>query len=290
MRFGFIRQQMKAYPVTVLCKVMRVSRSGFYQYLKRICHRPENDPVETSLKARLKAIFKTHRSKYGARRIMKELNNQGQKIGIYKVRRLMRDLELKAKSPRRYKVTTDSGHSFVVAPNRLNRQFDVDQPNRVWTADITYVWTLQGWMYLAIVMDLFSRRIVGWAMDKRMKAQLTIDALAMAYWMRKPAKGLVHHSDRGSQYACHEYQNCLSAFGMIPSMSRKGDCWDNSPTERFFRSLKSERLSDYIFTTRKAAKSEVIDYIGYYNGIRLHSTLGYQPPVVYEKELYRNAA
>ena len=133
------------------------------------------------------------------------------------------------------------------------------------------------WIYLVIVMDLFSRRIVGWAMDKRMKAQLTIDALAMAYWMRKPEKGLVHHSDHGSQYACHEYRNGLDAYGMIPSMSRKGNGWDNSPTERFFRSLKSERLSDYVFTTRKAAQSQVIDYIGYYNGIRLHSTLGYHP-------------
>ena len=139
-------------------------------------------------------------------------------------------------------------------------------------------------------MDLFSRRIVGWAMDKRMKSQMTIDALAIAYWMRKPSKGLVHHSDRGSQYACHEYQNCLHVYGMIPSMSRKGDCWDNSPMERFFRSLKSERLSDFIFTTRKAAQSEVIDYIGYYNGIRLHSTLEYLSPLTYEKELYRKAA
>ena len=221
---------------------------------------------------------------------MKTLNNQGHSIGIYKVRRLMRELGLKVKSPRRYKLTTDSRHSFPIAPNRLNRQFDVQQPNRYWTADITYVWTLQGWMYLAIVMDLYSRRIVGWAMDKRMKAQLTIDALAMAYWMRKPAKGLLHHSDRGSQYACHEYRNCLNAYGMIPSISRKADCWDNSPTERFFRSLKSERLSDYTFTTRKAARRQVIDYIAYYNGIRLHSTLGYRSPVIYVKELYQNAA
>jgi len=281
---------MKAYPVTVLCKVMRTSRSGFYQYLKRNDRGTESDPSEFTLKARIKAIFKEHRGKYGARRIMKELNNQGHRIGIYKVRRVMRELGLKVKPARRYKVTTDSRHSFPVAPNLLNRQFDVDRPDSVWTADITYVWTLEGWMYLAIVMDLFSRRVVGWAMDKRMKAQLTIDALAMAYWMRKPAKGLVHHSDRGSQYACHEYQNCLDAYGMIPSMSRKGDCWDNAPTERFFRSLKSERLSDFIFTTRKHAQSEVVDYIGYYNGIRLHSTLGYLSPLTYEKELYREAA
>ena len=153
-----------------------------------------------------------------------------------------------------------------------------------------YVWTLEGWMYLAIVMDLFSRRIIGWAMDKRMKTQLVIDALAMAYWMRKPAEGLVHHSDRGSQYAYHEYQNCLAAYGMIPSMSRKGSCWDNSPTERFFRRLKSERLSNYAFTTRKSAMMEVQDYTIYYNGIRLHSTLGYQSPLTYEKELYRKVA
>jgi transposase InsO family protein len=244
---------MKGYPVTVLCKVMRVSRTGYYQYLKRINRGPESDPAETVLETRIQAILKAHRSKYGVRRIIKELNNQGYQIGIYKVRRLMKELGLKVKSPRRYKVITDSRYSFSVAPNVLNRQFDVDQPNRFWTADITYVCTLEGWMYRAVVMDLFSRRIVDWAMDKRMKAQLSIDALAMAYWMRKPAKGLVHHSDRGSQYACHEYRHYLDAYGMIPSMSRKGDCWYNSPTERFFRSLKAERLSDYVFTTRKAA-------------------------------------
>ena len=175
----------------------------------------DNDTAETTLKARISAIFKEHRSKYDARRIMKELNNQGHRIGIFKVLRMMRELRLKAKVARRYKATTDSRHSFPVAANLLNRQFDVDQPDLYWTADITYVWTLEGWMYLAIVMDLFSRRIDGWAMDKRMKAHLTIDALAMAYWMRKPAKGLVHHSDGGSQYACYEYQNCLDAYGMI---------------------------------------------------------------------------
>ncbi len=221
---------------------------------------------------------------------MKQLHNEGYEIGIYKVRRIMRELCLKAKVAKRYKVTTDSRHSFPVAPNVLNREFDVVAPNRVWTADITYIWTNEGWMYLAIVMDLFSRRIVGWAMDQQMKSRLAIDALAMAYWMRKPCKGLVHHSDRGSQYACREYQNCVNAYGMITSMSRKGNCWDNAPTERFFRSLKSERLSEYVFTTRKSARMQVMDYIGYYNGIRLHSTLGYQSPVVYENHFYQHAA
>ena len=202
----------------------------------------------------------------------------------------MGELGLKAKAPRRYKVTTDSRHSFPIAPNVLDRQFDVSEPNKVWTADITYIWTLEGWLYLAIVMDLFSRQIVGWAMDSRIKNQLTLDALAMAYWRRKPQAGLIHHSDRGSQYACYDYQERLKQYGMISSMSKKGDCWDNAPRERFFRSLKSERLSDFRFVTRKAACVEVLDYITYYNADRLHSTLGYKTPFEYEKELLRNAA
>ena len=177
-----------------------------------------------------------------------------------------------------------------MAPNVLERKFNVECPNTVWTGDITYIWTLEGWLYLAIIMDLYSRQIVGWAINKRMTKHLAMDALTMAYWRRKPGKGLLHHSDRGSQYACHEYQKLLKAFGMEPSMSRKGNCWDNAPTERFFRSLKSERLSDYRFVTRRSAQIEVIDYITYYNAIRLHSTLGYKTPFEYEKELCRSAA
>jgi putative transposase len=290
LRYDFIRQQMKAFPTSILCKVMEVSRSGFYDHLRRLDNGTDGNPQEAALRARILAIFKEHRGKYGSRRIVKELEKEGYGTGRYKVRRIMKVLGLKSKIARRYKVTTDSRHSFPVAPNRLNRQFDVAAPNKVWTADITYVLTLQGWMYLAVVIDLFSRQVVGWAMDKRMKAQLTLDALAMAYFRRKPSKGLLHHSDRGSQYACPKYQERLKQYGMEPSMSRKGDCWDNSPTERFFRSLKSERLSDCIFTSRKAANLEVLDYIGYYNSIRLHSTLGYKSPFAYEKELRRKAA
>jgi transposase InsO family protein len=281
---------MKAYPVTLLCKVMKVSRSGFYDYLHQYRRGTDDTPAEKSLKVRICAIFKEHRSKYGSRRIVKQLQKEGHKIGRYKVRRIMRELGLKAKAPRRYKATTDSRHSFPVAPNVLNRQFDVSEPNKVWTADISYVWTLEGWLYLAVVMDLFSRQIVGWAMDSRIKKQLALDALAMAYWRRKPKAGLIHHSDRGSQYACYDYQKRLEQYGMIASMSRKGDCWDNAPTERFFRSLKSERLSDCRFVTRKAACIEVVDYITYYNVYRIHSTLGYKTPFEYEKELFPNAA
>jgi transposase InsO family protein len=177
----------------------------------------------------------------------------------------MRKLGLKAKEPRRYKVTTDSNHKHPVAPNLLDRQFDVDAPNKVWTTDITYVWTLEGWLHLAIVMDLFSRQIVGWAMDKRMKANLVMEALAMAYWRRKPDPGLLHHSDRGSQYACDKYQDQLEHYQMIPSMSRKGDCWDNSPTERFFRSLKSEHLADFRFVTTDMASKEILDFFSTVN-------------------------
>ena len=290
MRFGFIRQQMKAYPVTVLCQVMRVSRSGFYDYLQRFQQGPILDPDEERLKSRMRQIFKVSKASYGSRRMMKQLVKDGFSIGRFKTRRLMRELDLKAKAPRRYKVTTDSRHSFRIAPNVLDRKFDVPAPDTVWTADISYVWTLEGWLYLSVVMDLFSRRIVGWAMDKRMKTDLALNALAMAYWHRKPPKGLLHHSDRGSQYACPEYQKRLERYGMRASMSRKGDCWDNAPTERFFRSLKSERLRLCRFETRTSAKSEVLDYVTFYNGLRLHSTLGYLSPIDSEKEQLRIAA
>ena len=290
MRYDFIRQQMKAYPVTILCKVMKVSRSGFYDYLHRSSKRSNDNPDEIALKTRIRIIFKQHRAKYGSRRITRQLNDEGHQIGRYKVRRLMRELGLKAKTPKRYKVTTDSRHGFSIAPNLLNRNFDVKEPNKVWAADITYIWTFEGWLYLAVVIDLFSRQIVGWSMAKHMKKQLTLDALTMAYWRRKPSAGLIHHSDRGSQYACDEYRNRLRQYGMIASMSRKGDCWDNAPTERVIGSIKSERLSDYRFTKRRFAELETIDYIAYYNSIRLHSTLGYKSPLEYEKEQLLKAA
>jgi transposase InsO family protein len=177
---------MKAYPITILCRVMMVSRSGFYAYLHRYNNGTDEDPKEAALAARIHAIFKEHRGKYGSRRILKQLEKEGYKVGRYKVRRIMKDLGLKANSSRKFKVTTDSRHSFPVALNVLNRDFEVTVPNKVWTADITYIWTLEGWLYLAIIMDLFSRQIIGWAMDERMKKQLALAALAMAYFRRRP--------------------------------------------------------------------------------------------------------
>jgi putative transposase len=279
---------MKAFPVTVLCAVMRVSRSGFYDYLYRFLD--DNGPGEAELKSQIIEIFKKSGSSYGSRRIVKELEAEGRRIGRYKVRRIMKQLNLKAKIPRRFKLTTDSKHSFPVLPNILDRKFDVDTPNKVWTADISYVWTFEGWLYLAVVMDLHSRQIVGWAMNERMKKQLVLDALAMGYWQRKPPKGLLHHSDRGSQYASYDYQKRLESYGMQASMSRKGNCWDNAPTERFFRSLKSERIDRFRFITRNEAKKEILDYITFYNSIRLHSTPGYLSPMEYEKEQYLKVA
>ena len=275
---------MKAYPVTVLCRVMGVSRSGFYEYLCRYIRNLERPPAPSTVESRVRLIFKHSRGSYGSRRIAEQLNKEGHRVGRYKARRLMHQLGLKVKVSRRYKLTTDSRHSFPVAQNLVNRNFEVSSPNATWTADITYVWTLEGWLYLAVVMDLCSRQIVGWAMDRRMKKKLTLQALAMAYFRRKPAPGLIHHSDRGSQYACHEYQKRLKQYAMISSMSRKGDCWDNSPMERFFRSLKSERLAFCRFETRQSARLEALDYIGFYNADRLHSSLGYLSPMQYEKE------
>jgi transposase InsO family protein len=281
---------MKAYPVTVLCAVMRVSRSGFYDYLNRDTSENNKGSGEAALMNRIKEIFAEYRDSCGSRRMVKHLRDEGYEIGRYKVRRIMRQLGLIAKTPKRFKLTTDSKHSLPVAANVLDRKFDVESPNRVWTTDISYVWTFEGWLYLAVVMDLHSRQIVGWAMNERMKKQLVMDALAMAYWKRKPPKGLLHHSDRGSQYACHDYQKQLMNYGMIPSMSRKENCWDNAPTERFFRSLKSERLTGLRFFSRNEARNEILDYITFYNSVRLHSTLGYLSPMAYEKEHYLKVA
>ena len=288
MRFGFIRRMKEAYPTTLLCKVMRVSRSGFYAYCLR-CNKPKS-LRQIELEECVKKIFEKSGSTYGSRRILAELRAKGYKIGRYRVRSLMKKLGLKVKMPRRYKITTDSKHSHPVAPNLLDRQFQVDKPNTVWTGDITYIWTSEGWLYLSVIIDLFSRQVVGWAMDKRMKVQLVKDALSMAYWRRKPLPGLLHHSDRGSQYACSDYQELLKQYQMIPSMSRKGNCWDNAPTERFFRSLKFERLDHYCFVTRDDARTEVLDYITFYNAFRRHSTINYMSPMDFERTYIKRVA
>ena len=202
----------------------------------------------------------------------------------------MKKLNFEVGYPKRFKVTTDSRHTLKIEPNLLNREFNPAHPNQVWTTDLSYIWTNEGWMYLAVVIDLSFRQVVGWAIDEHMKASLCIQALQMAYWRKKPASGLLHHSDKGVQYASADYRQQLKEMGMIQSMSAKGDCWDNSPTERFFRSLKSEHLSYENLKTKDMAKLSIIDYIAFYNGQRLHSTLNYQSPNAAESAYYKATA
>ena len=287
MKYGFIREQQKTYPVTVLCRVMQVSTSAFYMWLK--APSDKNKQME-KLEAKACQLFNEYKQTYGYRRLSDALTKAGMKSGHYQVRHLMARLGLKARYPKRFKVTTDSNHNELISPNTLDQQFDVVSPNQVWTTDITYVWTLQGWLYMAIVMDLFSRQIVGWAIADHMRTSLCVSALQMAFWRRKPGPGLLHHSDRGSQYASHEYRQHLTVMKMEQSMSHKGCCYDNSPTERFFRSLKHEQLFYEKFNNKKAAKLSIIDYVAFYNGKRAHSKLGYHSPLEYERIFWRKTA
>lgn len=275
--------------MTVLCGVMEVSTSAFYAWSRQ----PESTDKtreREKLKSKIIELFEENKKVYGARRLSDALGTAGMKAGRYKVGRLMTELGLEVRYPKKFKITTDSNHNETISPNILNRQFDVTEPNTVWTTDITYVWTLEGWLYVAIVIDLFSRKVVGWSIDDHMRTSLCIRALQMAFWCRKPDAGVIHHSDRGSQYASKEYRTHLNVMKMQQSMSRKGNCWDNAPTERFFRSLKHEQLNYEKFRTKEAAKLSIIDYLAFYNGRRIHSKLGYQSPLQFEKDFYRKAA
>ena len=205
-------------------------------------------------------------------------------VGRYRARTLMKKACVKVKHRKRFKKTTDSNHKLPVAPNLLNRNFSFDRPNTAWRSDITYLWTIQGWLYLAVIIDLYSRKVVGWATSSRMKTTLVMEALSMAYFRRKPPRGLVHHSDRGSQFASHKYQQLLESYGMVCSMSRKGDCWDNAVAESFFHSLKTEWIKDIVYNTKDKARSDVMDYIEMFNNsYRLHSFIEYNNPNEFEK-------
>ena len=216
----------------------------------------------------------------------KALNALGYPVGRSKARKLMKEADVQVKYRKKYKVTTDSNHKQPLFENVLDRQFDVDGPNQAYVGDITYLWTQEGWLYLAVVIDLYSRKVVGWSMGSRMKAQLVCDALTMAIWQRRPSAGLVVHSDRGSQYASKAYRRLLKAHGFIGSMSRKGNCWDNAVAESFFGSLKGERVQWKYYQTRKEAQQDVLNYLSmFYNSHRLHSYLSYKSPNQYEAEM-----
>ena len=275
--------------MTILCRVMQVSTSAYYVW-KTHPECTDKAQQQEQLKTKTRELFEMSKQSYGSRRLSDALNKAGYQAGQDKARRLMVQLGLEVRYPKRFKVTTDSDHRETISPNTLNRQFDVARPNTVWTTDITYVWTLEGWLYLAIVIDLFSRQVIGWAIADHMRTSLCVSTLQMAFWRRKPEPGLLHHSDRGSQYASQEYRQHLSIMRMQQSMSRKGNCWDNAPTERFFRSLKHEQLNYEQFRTKEAATLSSIDYLAFYNGIRAHSTLNYQTPLEFEQEFYRKTS
>jgi putative transposase len=243
---------------------------------------------QVALESAAKELFRKSQKSYGSRRMSKGLRKQGLNVGRYKARRLMRQLELRVKSRKRFKSTTDSKHDLPIAPNILNREFQVNAPDRAWASDITYIWTCQGWLYLAVVLDLFSRKIVGWSMQATMTANLVVDALAMAASRRCLLSGLLHHSDRGSQYASEAYRRELEKHKMIASMSRKGDCWDNAVVERFFCSLKTEFTDHMLYSTRDEARRAIMEYIEmFYNSDRLHSYLGYLSPIEFEEQYWK---
>jgi putative transposase len=266
-----------------MCLVMEVSRSGYYRYLKATPSKKSQ--LEAKLVLEVKALAVESQNSYGNRMMAKNLQAKGYQVGRYAARTLMRKANVECKQRRRYRVTTNSAHCLAVAENVLNREFIVAAPNWAWVTDITYLWTLEGWLYIAAVLDLFSRRAVGWAMSNHMREPLITEALQMALGRRRPQAGLLHHSDRGVQYASDAYQSVLKAAGMTVSMSRKGNCWDNSVMERFWGSLKSERTDGKVYRTREEAKADVINYFEmFYNCKRLHSTLGYVSPMQFENQ------
>ena len=266
------------------CKVLGVSRNGYYQYLKSL-EKP-TDPDHEEMIEWVQDIAKSSKDSYGSRRMKKALNILGYPVSRNKARKLMKEAGVKAKQHRKYKVTTNSNHKQPVFDNLLNREFEVAQPDTVYAADVTYVWTQEGWLYLAVVIDLCSRRVVGWSMSSRMKAKLVCDALQMALWRRRPKAGLIHHSDRGSQYASKAFRRLLKAHGIKGSMSRKGDCWDNAVVESFFGSLKQELVQWRNYQTRYEAQQDILEYIAmFYNSTRLHSYLGYMSPNDFEQKL-----
>ena len=264
-----------------MCRVQEVSTSGYYDWRGRA--ESQRKKQDRRLVVEIKAIHRQSRQTYGSPRIHDQLKDRGIRCGKKRVARLMQLHGLRAKQTRRFKATTDSKHTLPVADNVLSRQFTPSAPDVVWAADITYIPTRQGWLYLAVVLDLFSRRVVGWSMHKRLDRSLVLDALEMALRGRSPGPGLIHHSDRGSQYASGDYQALLEAQQMISSMSRRGNCWDNAPVESFFSTLKRELVHHRRYQTRAEARAELFEYIEvWYNRRRRHSSLGYQSPAEYE--------
>ncbi len=281
MKYCAITKHVRRFPIRLMCRALQVSTAGYYAWAVR----PESERAcrNRALAARIRTLHEQSRRTYGSPLITHDLHESGQRVSENRVARLMRLDGIRAKTVKKWRATTDSRHKLPVAPNTLNRQFAVSAPNRVWAGDITYVWTEEGWLYLAVVLDLYSRAVIGWAMLSRLTVDLVQNALTMALWRRKPKPGLLHHSDRGVQYASGDYQGLLTSAGITCSMSRKGNCWDNSCVESFFGTLKKELVHDRRYATREEAKQDIFEWIEvFYNRQRRHSTLGYRSPAEFE--------
>lgn len=281
MKFGFVAKHRGTWPVDVVCGALGVSRSGFYAWRRR----PPSVRARTdaAILQTIRASFVLSDSTYGARRMIDEVRDAGHVCGRQRVARLMRGAALRAR-PRRRALPQDTGIRAVIAPNVLDRAFTATAPNQKWVADFTYLWTSEGWLYVAAVLDLFSRRVVGWSMQTAMTSQLVTDAMMMAVWRRGPAPMLLHHSDQGSQYTSEAFQRQLESLGVTCSMSRSGNVWDNAVMESFFSTLKTERTNRHHYATRNAARADVFDYIErFYNPTRRHSTLGNLSPIAFER-------
>jgi len=281
MKYAWIDAQRKMFGLSEMCSVLKVSISG-YRAWKRGGKPDRKRLTDAQMLAVIRALHAELKGAYGSPRMVRELRQRGFAASKARVERLMRDNGIRARHKRRYKATTDSQHNLPIAANLLDRNFTPSAPNQVWTSDITYLWTDEGWLYLAIVLDLFNREVIGLSMKPHMRADLVTDALTMAWFRRRPAAGVLHHSDRGSQYASAAFQNKLKEYRMTCSMSRKGNCWDNSPTESWFNSFKNERVHGVRYSTHKEIKTEAFNYIEvFYNRKRQHSTLGYRSPIQY---------
>jgi putative transposase len=288
MKYAFIQRNKLVWPIRVQCRVLLVSVSGYHEHLARRVHIAQRRHLsDEALLAHISASYAENRGAYGWPRIWRQLRAQGIRVGKQRVQRLMQKHGIQARGKRRFRVaTTDSNHNLPIAPNVLDRNFTMAAPNQAWVGDFTYIPTAEGWLFLAVVIDLFSRKVVGWSMQPDMRRNLVIDALEMAWLGRNPCKlsGLIFHSDRGSQYASEDYNKVLQRHGITPSMSRKGNCWDNACSETLFGSLKVERLHGEQFETIREAKDETIAWLLWYNRTRMHSTLNYVSPMQFEQD------
>ena len=281
MKYGFIERHRSSFAVERMCRTLGVRRSGYYAWLGRVpCGRHIEDE---RLLVRIKESYRKSHRNYGSPRIFKDLRAWGERCGRNRVARLMRENGIAARTKKKFKATTNSRHNLPVAPNLLNREFTVERPDEVWVGDITYVWTREGWLYLAVVLDLFSRKVIGWGMGERLTAEIALSALNMAIINRRPLAGLIFHSDRGVQYASEAFRKLLERHGFVQSMSRKGDCWDNAVAESFFHSLKTEHVYFEDCKTRAEAIGKIFEYIEvFYNRARRHSSLEYCSPAEFE--------